>query len=144
MKKSPQCLLSLKPLYAMEVMVYFACLPGEYNFVVKSLMVAHKTDVPYTWLVRIISDLSKAGLLVSIRGPGGGHYLNRHPREISLMDIIYAVGKDIIVIHPSRVLFPSKDMTLFFSQLHSKIYSDFENTTLLDICDRDKVSPRWK
>ncbi|MEM2120046.1 MAG: Rrf2 family transcriptional regulator [Archaeoglobaceae archaeon] len=43
-------------------------------------------SVPY--LEQILNRLKNAGLLTSIRGPGGGYVLKRRPEEISIIEIL--------------------------------------------------------
>ncbi|MCO4095074.1 MAG: Rrf2 family transcriptional regulator [Acidovorax sp.] len=44
-----------------------------------------------SYLEQLFSALRRAGLVESTRGPGGGYTLARHPRDISVADIILAV-----------------------------------------------------
>jgi Rrf2 family iron-sulfur cluster assembly transcriptional regulator len=55
--------------------------------------IATEEDVSSEFLEQIFFKLKKAGLIRSIRGPGGGFVLNRTPGEISVQDILVAVGE---------------------------------------------------
>lgn len=60
--------------------------------------VSAQSRIPRPYLSKILQDLSRGGILYSRRGTGGGFKLARHPREISLRDIIEIVeGKMAIV-----------------------------------------------
>lgn len=60
--------------------------------------VSAQSHIPRPYLGKILQDLSRGGILYSRRGSGGGFKLARHPREISLRDIIEVVeGKFAIV-----------------------------------------------
>lgn len=48
--------------------------------------------VPRRYLHKVLQDLVKAGLVRSQSGPGGGYALNRKPEEITILDVINAVG----------------------------------------------------
>lgn len=48
--------------------------------------------VPRRYLHKVLQDLVKAGLVRSQSGPGGGYQLDRDPDEISILDVINAVG----------------------------------------------------
>ncbi|MFQ5741659.1 MAG: RrF2 family transcriptional regulator [Acidobacteriota bacterium] len=52
---------------------------------------AGRLGVPATYLAKILQSLSRAGLLSTARGPGGGVRLARPAREIHLLDILLAV-----------------------------------------------------
>lgn len=54
--------------------------------------IAATLDVPASYLVKVLQNLTRAGLLRSIRGPGGGVRLARSPKEIRLWDVLAAVG----------------------------------------------------
>jgi Rrf2 family protein len=47
--------------------------------------------MPERFLLEILHDLVKRGILRSTRGGGGGFALARHPEEISLLDVVEAV-----------------------------------------------------
>jgi len=55
--------------------------------------IAAEENVSSVFLEQIFFKLKKAGLIRSIRGPGGGFVLNRTPAEISVQDILTAVGE---------------------------------------------------
>ncbi len=50
--------------------------------------VADFTGIPARYLSKILSDLVRAGLLLSSRGPGGGFLLARSPDEIFLSQAV--------------------------------------------------------
>ncbi len=45
------------------------------------------------FLEQIFFKLKKSGIISSVRGPGGGFVLNRKPAEVSVKDILEAVGE---------------------------------------------------
>jgi len=55
-----------------------------------------KLDIPYHFLAKILQDLSKKGLLASVKGPGGGFSLGMPAGDITLFHIVEAVdGLDL-------------------------------------------------
>lgn len=58
---------------------------------VKAETVAGAQDIPLRFLLNILFDLKRAGIVRSQRGPEGGYQLARPPAETSLADIIRAV-----------------------------------------------------
>src|SRR6185312_7109349 len=50
--------------------------------------VADKHGIPPRFLVQILLDLKRAGLVASTRGAAGGYALARSPDEITLFDIL--------------------------------------------------------
>lgn len=55
--------------------------------------ISNEENVSSEFLEQIFYKLRKAGVIRSIRGPGGGFVLNRKPEEISVKDILEAVGE---------------------------------------------------
>ncbi|MBI4822746.1 MAG: Rrf2 family transcriptional regulator, partial [Nitrospirae bacterium] len=45
-------------------------------------------DVSVSYLEQILNTLRKAGLIRSVKGPGGGYVLSRKPDEISISNIL--------------------------------------------------------
>src|SRR6266496_3288187 len=57
--------------------------------------VAKEQNIPPSFLAKIISQLSIAGLLHSSRGARGGVTLARDPKEITLLEVIEAIDGPI-------------------------------------------------
>jgi Rrf2 family protein len=48
-------------------------------------------DVPAAYLAKHLQAMSRAGLLVSVQGPGGGYRLARPASEISVLEVVEAI-----------------------------------------------------
>ncbi|MET7967858.1 Rrf2 family transcriptional regulator [Micromonospora sp. NPDC005305] len=59
---------------------------------VKAASLAERQGIPLSFLQGILLDLRRAGLLHSHRGTEGGYALTRPPAEISVGDVLRAVG----------------------------------------------------
>jgi Rrf2 family protein len=57
--------------------------------------VAHEQNIPPSFLAKIISQLSIAGLLHTSRGARGGVTLAREPKEITLLEVVEAIDGPI-------------------------------------------------
>jgi len=53
--------------------------------------IAEVTHVPLPYLSKVLKSLTRAGLIRSRRGLGGGCILARDPREISVYEVVQAV-----------------------------------------------------
>jgi Rrf2 family protein len=60
-------------------------------------LVAREQSIPPSFLAKIISQLSIAGLLHTSRGARGGVTLARSPKEISLLDVVEAIDGPILL-----------------------------------------------
>lgn len=61
--------------------------------------IAAAQHIPATFLLRILTDLRRAGIVRSQRGAEGGYRLARDPDEITLADVIRAVEGPLAEIH---------------------------------------------
>ncbi len=59
---------------------------------VRAHSIAERYGLPVSYTAKILSQLAKASLLNSGRGPQGGFSLARSPEDITLLDILEAVG----------------------------------------------------
>lgn len=57
--------------------------------------VAQRQDISSAYLEQLFSKLKRAGLLRSVRGPGGGYELARGLDEVNVSHIIAAVGEGV-------------------------------------------------
>lgn len=53
--------------------------------------ICRNRNLPRPYLTKIFSSLTRAHLVASVRGKGGGYILARLPGEISLLDVIEAI-----------------------------------------------------
>jgi Rrf2 family protein len=78
--------VSQKAEYALRAMLELAIRHGQPN-PVRSAEIASSQNIPEKFLELILVDLRRAGLIVSQRGPVGGHRLARTPAEIAVGEI---------------------------------------------------------
>lgn len=57
--------------------------------------ISDKQKISLSYLEQIFSRLKKAGIVDSIKGPGGGYILAKNAEEISVADIIKAIGESV-------------------------------------------------
>jgi Rrf2 family protein len=75
--------------YAVRAILYLARLkPGSRA---PTARIAHEQKIPTTFLAKIVSQLSVAGIVHATRGARGGVALARPSEEITLLEIIEAI-----------------------------------------------------
>ncbi len=79
--------------YAVRAVLYLAQLRDNERAATST--VAEEQKIPPSFLAKIISQLSIAGLLHTSRGARGGVTLAREPKEISLLEVIEAIDGPI-------------------------------------------------
>jgi len=81
--------------YAIRAVRYLS--KQEANRRAATSTVAQEMKIPPSFLAKIISQLSIAGLLHTSRGARGGVTLARDPKEISLLDVVEAIDGPILL-----------------------------------------------
>ncbi len=79
--------------YAVRAVLYLARLENTERAATST--VAQKQRIPPSFLAKIISQLSIAGLLHTSRGARGGVTLAREPKDITLLEVIEAIDGPI-------------------------------------------------
>jgi len=79
--------------YAIRAVLYISKL-GE-NQRAATSQIAQEQRIPPSFLAKIISQLSIAGLLQTSRGARGGVMLAKLPEEITLLDVVEAIDGPI-------------------------------------------------
>jgi len=78
--------LSTKGLYAVRAMTRLASQYNNRAVSIKTL--AEEERIPSHYLEQLMTRLRRNGLLISVRGPGGGYKLAKSPDQISLGEVI--------------------------------------------------------
>ena len=81
--------------YALRAMSYLALL--EPNRRAATSQIAEEQHIPPSFLAKIISQLSIAGLIHTSRGARGGVSLARDPSAISILDVVEAIDGPIFL-----------------------------------------------
>jgi Rrf2 family protein len=79
--------------YALRAMLYLAQLEPTQR--AATSQIAEEQHIPPSFLAKIISQLSIAGLIHTSRGARGGVSLARSPEEISVLEVVEAIDGPI-------------------------------------------------
>ncbi len=85
--------------YAVRALIEVAGRPGD---PVTADQVARAQEIPLKFLLGILGDLRRAGLVRSQRGPSGGYLMDRDPASITVADIMRAVDGPLASVQGSR------------------------------------------
>ena len=86
--------------------------------------IAHRQDLPAPYLEKLLIEMRRAGLVNSVRGTQGGYQLAREPAQISLGQILEAVGETIEPLpHHTPDADQAEDWVTFtlWHRLHQKL-----------------------
>ena len=81
--------------YAVRAVLYLARM--EPNQRAATSQIAQEQHIPPSFLAKIISQLSIAGLLHTSRGARGGVTLAREPKDITLLEVIESIDGPIML-----------------------------------------------
>lgn len=79
--------------YALRAMLYLSRLDLTQR--ASTSQIAREQRIPPSFLAKIISQLSIAGLIHTSRGARGGVTLSRSPEQISILDVVEAIDGPI-------------------------------------------------
>ena len=81
--------------YALRAVLYLAQIGSDRRAATSHI--AEEQQIPPSFLAKIVSQLSVAGLLQTSRGARGGVSLARPPEEISLLEVVEAIDGPILL-----------------------------------------------
>jgi Rrf2 family iron-sulfur cluster assembly transcriptional regulator len=135
--------ITTKGRYALRAVVNMAKASDGKPVSIKKI--SGEEEISAEFLEQICFRLKKAGLIRSVRGPGGGFLLNCEPENISMYDIFEAVGegaeiasctplcengqkdchrKDICFVHPTWIKLSQKIAEILNSYTVKAIIDD--------------------
>lgn len=86
-------ILSTKGRYSVMAMVDLATQPQDKPIGLGSI--AERQEIPLAYLEQIFARLKKAGLVASVRGPGGGYTLAKKANDMNIAEIMLAADEPI-------------------------------------------------
>jgi len=89
--------LSTKGRYAMVALADLALSQGD--GLVSLAAISERQKVSLSYLEQLFVKLRRAGLVESVRGPGGGYKLARSPSEIRVVEVLEAVDETVSAMH---------------------------------------------
>ena len=89
--------LSTKGRYAMIALTDMALQPAESLITLGDI--SKRQDISLAYLEQLFVKLRRAGLVESVRGPGGGYKLARSTSDIRVFDVLSAVDETINALH---------------------------------------------
>jgi len=107
--------------------------------------ISEREEISLSYLEQLFLKLKRAGLVESVRGPGGGYLLKKRPKEIRISDIVKAVEESLA---PISCIEPQKNPKchristciprLLWKKLGERILEFLDSTTLADLCEEAK------
>ncbi len=89
--------LSTKGRYAMVALADLATARADQ--MTSLAEISKRQDISLPYLEQLFVKLRRAGLVDSVRGPGGGYRLARAPEEIRVSEVLQAVDETVSAMH---------------------------------------------
>jgi Rrf2 family iron-sulfur cluster assembly transcriptional regulator len=134
--------LSTKGRYAMVALSDLALRPG--GALTSLAAVSRRQDISLPYLEQLFVKLRRAGLVESVRGPGGGYRLARPASEIRVADVLRAVDEEVNAMRVSSSASGgvsgsrAQSMTnRLWESLSAHVYVFLHQTRLSDVVNND-------
>jgi Rrf2 family iron-sulfur cluster assembly transcriptional regulator len=134
--------LSTKGRYAMVALVDLAQAPA--GGLVSLAEVSRRQNVSQPYLEQLFVKLRRAGLVDSVRGPGGGYRLAKPASAIRISEILEAVDETVSAMHSgagaSGAVSGSRAQSLtnrLWESLSAHVYVYLHQTRLSDVAGND-------
>lgn len=101
--------------------------------------------IPEGFLVQILQDLRRAGLVTSTRGSCGGYRLARPPEEVSLAEVIAAIEGADASDEASKPTPLAETLHAFCDELRRDQQQRLEGLTLAEVVEQSTTgtAPMW-
>lgn len=130
--------LSTKGRYAMVALVDLATARPEQ--LTSLAEISKRQDISLPYLEQLFVKLRRAGLVDSVRGPGGGYRLAREPATIRISEVLEAVDETVSAMHTGAGVTGgvsgsrAQSMTnRLWESLSAQVYVFLHQTTLGDV-----------
>jgi Rrf2 family transcriptional regulator, iron-sulfur cluster assembly transcription factor len=120
--------------YSVKAMLDLSLQPGFGPASVNAI--AARQSLPAPYLEKLLIELRRAGLVKSLRGTQGGYKLAKKPSNISLGEILAAVGESI---EPFQDQVPDANAAtdwvtlMLWQKLHEKLQQALHSISLADL-----------
>lgn len=125
--------VSAKSDYALRALIDIAAAPA--GTPVTAEAVGRREGIPHGFLLAILADLRRSGILTSQRGQAGGWWMARGAAEVTVADVIRAVDGPLVSVHdvrPEAVTYQgsAEILQLVWIAARSALREVFESVTL--------------
>ncbi len=132
--------ISTKGRYALRLMLDVA-VPWREGYPSPSRMCSRRQQLSDKYLEQIVTPLSKAGLVRSMRGAGGGYLLTRRPEEYTVGEILRPLEGDLAPVEcATDADFCERCgecVTVeLWREIHRAVSQVVDRTTLADLVER--------
>lgn len=123
--------LNLNTDYALRILIYLATEPDRIHGVAE---VSRAFGMPHSTVMKMTSDLVRAGFIVSMRGRTGGVRLARTAAEINLGDVVTRMERSLVLTECGDCILQSRCVLKgIFRQAVEAFIGVLDNYSLADL-----------
>ncbi len=133
--------------YGLRAMMDLALNYG--SAVIQNHDISRRQRIPEQYLKQILPSLRRRSLVLSTRGPLGGHRLSRPPSEISVAEIIEALDGGMNLLEmggdgkgEAPAAESGRILAEFWNELRVEVDRFLKDTSLEDLCRRKRRHDR--
>ena len=126
--------LSTKGRYAIIALVDLATARG--SDLTSLAEVSARQDISLPYLEQLFVRLRRAGLVASVRGPGGGYRLARAPETIRIAEILEAVDETVSAMHVGAGIVGEP---VAFAKIASLMAAAGESRLREELCEMESI-----
>jgi len=108
--------------------------------------IAKEEGISLAYLRKLITQLDRAGIVRSIKGPGGGFVLTQKPSKIYLSEVINAINRNKVISCvrglPSCKRYNYCLVKDLLEEVYNKIQSVFKTKTLATIINKHSIATK--
>ena len=118
--------------YALEVMTYLAQNHNQGPVSLKKI--AQEKEMPLKYLEQVVAPLRQAGLIEAKEGRGGGYFLKRLPKDVSVAEIIETLSGPVEASHCfGCAKVDACGQKSVWEEVNDKVRNTMEKKTLADL-----------
>ena len=134
--------ISTKGQYALLIMTELAEQPEDKFIPLKLLSHRHNLSIKY--LEQILIQLSKAGLVLGVRGSNGGYKLVKHTEEYTTGEILRALERDLSPVNTTNNNVITDIGNDDYWKDFEKVINDYVDSVTLDkLVEKNKENVGW-
>ena len=133
--------ISSKGNYELRAILELATNYGQGH--VQTAEIAERQQIPESYLVQLLNQMRKAGLIHSVRGPRGGHSLAQNPDEVTVGRVLGVLEGPIDLVNEDAERgegAQSADVLReVWNDVKAAIDGVLQSVTLGDLCRRQRM-----
>lgn len=134
--------ISIKSDYGLRAVMELAASYGQGHL--QTAEIAARRAIPEPFLEQLLPTLRKAGIIVSLRGPQGGHELATNPSRVTVGDVVRALEGPLVVMDCSGAGEACRSidgcvLQEMWMAVRSEMESILDRTTIEELLSRESV-----